>query len=85
MDASNIPKYTCNNRHTGNTNSCYIIALFFPKDKTSCINGMWRLKKREWLEKEGTVLLIKRHTKYLFGVTGILYILILVATEVYIC
>lgn len=61
MNASNVPKYICDkNRHTGDTdNSCYITALFFPKDKTSFKHGVRGLGE-SWLEKAGTVLLIKK-------------------------
>lgn len=36
MNASNVPKYICDKKtHTGDIdNSCYITAIFFPKDKT---------------------------------------------------
>lgn len=60
MNASNVPKYICDkNRHTGDTdNSCCIIALLVPKDKTSFKHGVRGLGE-SWLEK-GTVLLIKK-------------------------
>lgn len=48
MNASNVPKYICDKkRHTGDIdNSCYITAIFFPKDKTPFKNRVRGLQER---------------------------------------
>lgn len=56
MNASNVPKYICDKRHTGDTdNSCHVTAMFFPKDKIPFKNRVRGLEER-WLEKAGTIL-----------------------------